>query len=65
MKAEIKKELIVWGIFILLILIVIIPLSLGMTYIGIPKGWQSAISFVLGMVLMFVSRLIVDKRYND
>jgi len=64
MNSNVKKELIIWGVFIAAIIVVIIPLTYLFHYVGMPKGLQSLVSFVSGMVLMVVSRLLVNKYYD-
>jgi len=60
----IKKELKNWLVFVILIVITVPLVAIGFKYIGMSSVWQSIISVIIGMLLMFASQVLVEKFWN-
>jgi hypothetical protein len=62
MNKFVKIELITWGIFLISVLIIVVPMSILLNALNVSENTNMWISFGVGFVLMFVIGRVVRKR---
>jgi uncharacterized membrane protein YraQ (UPF0718 family) len=61
MNKKFKHELITWGIFLLAVIIIVIPVNYFCKLMGLTGIGKSFLTFVIGMLLMFGVEQICKK----
>jgi len=62
MSKFVKIELITWGIFLISVIVIVVPLLFLFTALNVPERVQKWICFGLGFILMGVIGRVVRKR---